>query len=175
MDPVLIWSGSIVFFLLFLSAGVHKITAPAYYRGLIGRYLPLPPVPAGVAGSVAGITEISTGILILLPVSRPVAAWCALALLLAYFLLIMTGLLRGLDMDCGCSGPLGRQKLSVWLLFRNLVLAAGVWLLTMPSTSRLTGVADIMIVVCSSAALIMIYISFEHLLANQEKLASLRS
>jgi len=175
MDPVLLWSGAIALSLLFLSAGLHKIRSPEYYRDLIVRYVRLPLALAGAAGFMAGVIEICTGLLLLLPATRILGAWWAVGLLLAYFFLMTAGLVRGLDMDCGCSGPLGSQKLSGWLLFRNLILTMMAWLLTIPSSSRLTGAIDIVIVLCASVVLIAIYLSFEQLLSNREKLTWLRS
>lgn len=111
----------------------------------------------------------------MLPDTRFAAACGALGLLMLYSLLIAVSLLRGLDMDCGCSGPLGRQKLSPWLLLRNGLLLLCAWLPTNPSTNRVTGFGDLLIILCSSAALILVYLAFEQLLSNRDKLVLLRS
>ena len=175
MDPVVLWCVAIAYAALFLSAGLHKVGTPEYYAGVINKHIPLPPawLPMAVAGTA--IIEICTGMLFLHPLSRQPAAWCALGLLLVYLAVITAGLLRGLDVDCGCSGPLHGQKLSNWLVCRNLVLAVGAWIMTVPSTGRVMGMADIVIIVCSSVVLIMLYISFELLLVNRDKLILLRS
>ena len=175
MDPVLIWTSAIVLSGLFLTAGLHKVWASAYYRGLISGYTGLSPTCAGMTGKVLALMEISTGTLIMLPDTRFAAACGALGLLMLYSLLIAVSLLRGLDMDCGCSGPLGRQKLSPWLLLRNGLLLLCAWLPTNPSTNRVTGFGDLLIILCSSAALILVYLAFEQLLSNRDKLVLLRS
>lgn len=174
MDPVLIWTSAIVLSGLFLSAGLHKAYAPAYYRSLIGGYTGLPAALTGLAGKVLALAEISVGALLLLPAARIAAAYGALGLLSLYSLLIGIGLLRGLEMDCGCSGPLSRKKLSSWLLLRNGVLLLCAWLPTIPSTNRVTGFEDLLIILCSSAALIFIYLAIEQLLSNNDKLVLLR-
>lgn len=175
MDPVLIWTCAIVLSGLFLTAGLHKAYAPAYYRGLISGYTGLHPALAGLSGKALAFIEITVGALILFPVARTAGAWCMLGILSLYSLLIAISLLRGLDMDCGCSGPLGRQKLSPWLLLRNGVLLLCAWAPTNPSTNRVIGFEDLLIILCSSAALIFVYLAFEQLLSNRDKLVLLRS
>ena len=175
MDPVLIWTAAIILSGLFLAAGLHKACAPSYYRGLISGYTGLPVTLAGLAGNVLALTEISVGALLLLPDCRFNAACGAMGLLVLYSLLISISLLRGLDMDCGCSGPLSRQKLSPWLLLRNGMLLLCAWVPTNPSTERMTGVGDLLIILCSSAAVIFVYLAFEQLLSNREKLILLRN
>jgi len=175
MDPVLIWSAAIILSGLFLTAGWHKLTAPAYYRDLIGTYLGLPPAPARLGGSLIAFTELSIGVLLLLPAFRIFAAWGAVGLLLVYSLLIAVSLLRGLDMDCGCSGPLARQHLSPWLLVRNAVLFMVAWGATQPVSDRGIGVGDYLVILCASITLMCIYLACEQLLSNRDKLALLRS
>lgn len=175
MDPVLIWITAIILSGLFLTAGFHKAYAPVYYRGLISGYTGLPVALAGLAGNVLALTEISVGALLLLPAYRFNAACGAMGLLVLYSLMISISLLRGLDMDCGCSGPLGRQKLSPWLLLRNGVLLLCAWVPTNPSTDRMTGPGDLLIILCSSVAVIIVYLAFEQLLSNREKLVLLRN
>lgn len=175
MDPVLIWSGTVVLCGLFLSAGWHKISAPAYYRDLIAAYTGLPAAVAGPAGGGVAVIEISLGLSLLLPVSRMAAAWAMLGLLLLYTGLIAVSLARGLNMDCGCAGPHRKLKLSPWLLFRNAVLIGLAWLLTLPPSNRATGVDDLLIVLFSSSAFLLVYIAFEQLLSNQDRLVLLRN
>jgi uncharacterized membrane protein YphA (DoxX/SURF4 family) len=175
VDPVLIWTAAILLSGLFLSAGWHKTGSPAYYRDLISGYTGLPAAWAGVARNGVALVELAAGILLLVPASRNAAAWGAFGLLSGYSLVISVSLARGLEMDCGCSGPNGGLKLSPWLLFRNLVLIMSAWLLTYPASNRLTGLVDCLIILCSSAALILIYLAFEQLLSNREKLALLRN
>ena len=171
MDPVLIWTSVIVLSGLFLSAGLHKVSAPAYYRGLISGYTGLPERLAGPAGTLLALTEISVGALLLLPAARIGTACGALGLLTLYSLLIAISL----EMDCGCSGPLGRQRLSPWLLLRNGTLLLCAWLPTNPALNRETDFRDLLIILCSSAALLFIYLAFEQLLSNREKLLVLRN
>lgn len=174
MDPVLIWSISIMLSGLFLTSGWHKVTAPAYYRDLIGAYTGLPAFPADLGGRVMAFTEISIGVLLLLPASRIVVAWVAVVLLLVYSLLIASSLLRGLDMECGCSGPLARQRLSPWLLVRNSVLLTVAWGVTRPALDRGMGPGDYLVILFSSVTLMCLYLACEQLLSNRDKLVLLR-
>lgn len=175
MDPVLVWTCAIVLSGLFLSAGWHKSIAPAYYGDLISAYTGLPVAVARITGCVVAIVEISFGLLLLLPAPRMGAAWATLGLLLLYTGLIGVSLARGLNMDCGCAGPHRRLKLSPWLLLRNALLIMFAWLLTYPPSNRTTGVSDLLVVLFSSSVSILIYLAFEQLLSNWDRLALLRS
>lgn len=175
MDPVFIWTAVILLSALLLTAGWHKTSSPAYYRELIRAYTGLPAALAGLGGKLTALTEICVAVLLLLPATRIASAWVAVALLLLYSLLITISLLRGLAMDCGCSGPLGRQRLCPWLLVRNGALLLLAWVPTHPSLNRVTGTEDYLIILCSSAALICIYLACEQLLSNRDKLVLLRS
>lgn len=175
MDPVLLWTCAVGLSGLFLSAGWHKTAAPAYYRDLISTYTGLPAAAAEIARHGAALGELLVGLLLLLPVSRMAAAWAALGLLVLYTVLIAVSLARGLNMDCGCAGPYRKLKLSPWLLFRNAVLLGLAWLLTRSPSNRATGIEDLLIVVFASAVSVLIYIAFEQLLSNQDRLALLRN
>lgn len=175
MDPVAVWIASILTALLFISASGHKLIAPEYYRTLIMQYVPVTKMIATAIQLVLGLAELGIGMLMLLPMARQQVAWLAVALLVFYLLLIAVSLLRGLDMDCGCSGPLNKQKLSPWLLFRNVVLIIVALMATTPVTDRMLGLADNLLILLVSSAAILIYISFEQMLVNQEKLMLLRS
>jgi len=175
MDPVVIRIACILTALLFISAGGHKLSAPEYYRTLIMKYVPVPKMIAKAIQLVLGLAELGMGMLMLLPMARQQVAWLAVAFLVFYLLLIAVSLLRGLDMDCGCSSPLNKQKLSPWLLFRNVVLIIVALMATTPATDRMLGWSDNLLILLVSSAAILIYISFEQILVNQEKLILLRS
>lgn len=174
MDPVIIWSASILLSILFIVSGWHKINAPEYYRDLIQKYVPISKPLATIAQTLLGILEIGTGFLLFVPVTRPDAALIAVALLLCYLLLIAISLIRGLDMDCGCSGPVNEQKLSPWLLPRNAGLVMMAYLLTLTQSHRLLGIADALLILVVCTVSLCIYLSFEQLLVNQNKLILLR-
>ena len=175
MDPVLIWTSTLILSGLLLTAGWHKSTAPGYYRDLIAAYTGMPGTPAALARCGVVVTELAFGLLLLLPASRITAAWATLGLLVSYSGLIAVSLARGLNMDCGCAGPHRKLKLSPWLLFRNAVLIGLAWLLTYPQSSRVIGVGDMLVVLLSSSVSILIYLTFEQLLSNQDGLVLLRN
>ena len=175
MDPVLIWTSAIILSGLLLTAGWHKSAAPGYYRDLISAYTGMPASLAAPARCGVVLLELASGLLLLLPASRMIAAWATLGLLLSYSGLIAVSLARGLNMDCGCAGPHRRLKLSPWLLFKNAVLIGLAWLLTYPQSSRVIGVGDMLVVLLSSSVSILIYLTFEQLLSNQDGLVLLRN
>ena len=175
MDPLYHWSVAIMMSALLFSVGWHKFNSPAYYRDLIGRYTGVHAMLAAAAARVLAVVEISAAILLLLPGTRVAAAWGVTGLLSVYTLLIAVSLWRGLDMDCGCSGPLARQRLSPWLLLRNAVLLLLAWMLTLPGSGRALGVTDCLVILCAGFTLLCIYLACEQLLSNRDKLILLRS
>ncbi len=175
MDPVLYWMAVISIALLFLGAGWHKLQSPAYYRVLIQKYVPVSPGLAAAGQTAVGLVETGIAIGILIPQLRVIAAWLAAAVLFLYLLLMLVSLLRGLDMDCGCSGPVARQKITPWLLLRNAVLAGVAVIITLPVTDRTVGLADGLVITLAALVTVLCYISLEQLLANRDQLVSLRN
>jgi len=176
MDPVLSWLASLVLFALFATSGWHKLYYPSYYRSLIRSYIPVS-LSLAVAGQVSfGTIEIAVATGLLLAPVRSLSAWLAAALLFFYLLLILSSLVRGRDMDCGCSGPAGEQRISPWLLLRNTVLIGlAVAAAAPPVADRTMGVADGLVVAFAGLAAVLFYLSFEQLLNNRGRLASLRN
>lgn len=174
MDPVIIWIGSILIAALFITAGWHKLNHPDYYRVLIMKYIPMPGSWSVRVQWLVGSAEIAIACFIILPATRQLSAWMAVGLLIFYSLLLAISLLRGLDIDCGCSGPFNKQRLSPWLLLRNTLLTGIAFMATWQPVERLLGFQDYLLIGLASMVAVFIYISFEQLLENQEKLSLLR-
>ena len=111
--------------MLFGSSGLGKLVRPAYYSGLIGTWLPLQPAMARALAFVLGLTELAVALALTRASTLRGASAAAVTLLLVYFAILAWLLYRGrTDLDCGCGGSAGRQKIRGRLLVRNLALAA---------------------------------------------------
>ena len=102
-------------------------------------------------------------------------------MLLAAVLLVISGMAIGVnilrgkrDIDCGCSGPLGRQPLSGWLLWRNASLV----LIALYASSQMVvqsiGWFDWVVILFGSLLAILLYQICERLSFNSHLLVRLR-
>lgn len=123
---------SLFFSYLFLMAGIHKISRPAYVKDIIVNYRIIPERVTPLVARLLPLVECAVGAGLLIPGLRAVAGWCVLGLLLLYTLAIAVNLFRGRDkVDCGCGGATQRQYLSKGLLLRNLLLAGAALLMVL--------------------------------------------
>lgn len=101
-------------------------------------------------------------------VRDPVLAAVALVLLLGLFSgAIAINLIRGrTDIDCGCFGPVLRQKLSGWLLLRNLALIVLAAAVALPEASRSIHPLDGVTIAFGAATLTMLYVSANYAIGN---------
>lgn len=173
MDP-LSWIAALLLAALFFTSGWHKLRTPIYYQALIQKYLPVSPGIAAAAQTLLGITELLLAAALLFPLMRVTAAGMAFALLGAYLLMMGIALVRGVDMDCGCSGPMARQKLGAWMLLRNLLLMAVATVLLVPPLDRALTATDLLLVMTAAITAALFYVTAEQLFANHNRLQQLR-
>lgn len=170
---------------LFLSAGVSKLNPVNrhFYTEVLNDYGVALPDLARVLVWLLGVVEVLAAIFIILPTSRLLGAILCGALLMMYFCVIAQKIRQGkLDMNCGCAGPGGLVTLSPMLLLRNALLIGLLILLAatlIPSGFSLSSIQafgiDIWLLsLVVAVMMIFIYLSAEHLLANQQKLALLK-
>jgi len=67
--------------LFYVVAGVTHFTAPGFFRQIVPPGLPAP----GLLVAVSGVAEIALGALVMVPATRPLAAWGIIALLVAVY------------------------------------------------------------------------------------------
>ncbi|MGI9288635.1 MAG: MauE/DoxX family redox-associated membrane protein [Pseudomonadales bacterium] len=169
-------SNSIAVFLLwlFLSTGIHKLQ-PAnrgYYATVFSNYGMSAPAIARLLPKLVGAVEIAIGVLVALPNTRVVGVVAAVTALLVYLLLMARQLWLGKkDMDCGCTGPLGDSKISDRLLFRNGVLIALALCCLLPGQGF--GIQNVELIFAFALLLILLYLSVEQLISNDQKLERL--
>jgi hypothetical protein len=124
--------------LLMLAAALPKLRAPDEFVGVVRNFRLLPGSLATVAGRVLPWMELALAPALLWSETRVPAAWITLALMLVFALAVAINLARGRrEIDCGClriSHGKG-ERISAGLVLRDLVFAAGAWLLTQGATS----------------------------------------
>ena len=92
-------------------------------------------------------------------------------LLLGYAAAIGVNLLRGrVRIDCGCGGAAGRERLSWWLVGRNVVCAAAAFAASSPAGLRDLGWMDAFSTVAAVAVLSALYVATDQLIANAARM-----
>src|SRR5262249_4609965 len=87
---------------------------------------------------------------------------------------IMLNLARGRrEIDCGCFGPMMRQRLSGWLVVRNIALAMMVATANANPELRTLLPLDYVTIVSGGLAVVILYIVMNYLLANAPMIAGL--
>ncbi|MCX8101546.1 MAG: methylamine utilization protein MauE [Geminicoccaceae bacterium] len=162
--PALHWASALVLAGIFLPSAWSKLRAIDEVIGVVADYRILPePLVEPFARALPWL-EIATGLLLLLPPTRPFGAVLGAGLLLVFAVAMAVNLARGRrEIDCGCF--LGRQKERIgWpLVARNLLLASAAALLLVEPAALLPRPAELVPVLFGSAALLALYAAFSRL------------
>jgi hypothetical protein len=174
MDPTIDVTVRGALALLFAAASVHKLRAPAFFRGTLADYrvMPAAAVPAVAWLVPAAEAAVACGLVV-----RRVPGLLGAAVLLAtYGLAIGVNLARGRrDLDCGCAGPAARRPISGWLVARNVTLALVALAAALPVEARALTWIDAVTVTGATVALAAVYAATDRLLAQAPAVARLRS
>ena len=152
--------------LLFASAALHKLIDPARFGEAFRAYELLPASLAWVS-ALLPVFELVVAAALLPAASRSGAAAAGAALLLLYAAAMAVNLGRGRrDLDCGCGGPSARRTIGPWMVWRNLLLAALLAVLLLPSAPRPLGAVDALTIGAGTAVAALLYMTLEVLLAR---------
>jgi hypothetical protein len=112
----------IVIAVLFALAGGLKLLDPAAFAAEINRYQLIPWWGCALLALFLPWLEICVGIgLLTRSFSLGALTWIT-ALLVVFCLALLSAMLRGLSIDCGCFGRIWQSTGTFWPLVRNLVL-----------------------------------------------------
>jgi Methylamine utilisation protein MauE len=166
MDPAVGALLAGAFALLFASAALHKLVDPARF-GAAFRAYELVPAPLVWVAGLLPVLELAVAAALLPALSRSGAAAAGAALLLLYAAAMAVNLVRGRrDLDCGCGGPSARRTIGTWMVWRNLLLAALLAALWLPSAPRPLGAVDALTIGAGTAAAALLYMALDVLLAR---------
>jgi len=176
MDPVvdLTLRGGLA--LLFLVAASHKWRDPARFRATLIDYRILPEATAGPVAVLLVGAELAVAVALLTPAWRTLGLVGACGLLVLYGFAIAVNLGRGRrHLDCGCVGPALRRPISVQLVVRNAVLAAGALLALGPVATRPLVWVDALTLAAALASSSALYAAVDRMLAEAPLRARLGS
>ena len=106
---------------VFIWAGFFKISNPLGFAQSIANYQAFPIALSFFLALVLPWIEIICGFFLILGVLLRASALLFSALLIAFIVLVLITIFRGIDVDCGCFGSLNR-KVDYMLVLQDLVL-----------------------------------------------------
>ena len=101
---------------VFLVAGATKISDPGALAASIRSYeLGLPEWFVSLSAHALPYLEVLLGHYVLAGLFTRVSAWATNALTLVFFVALVQGAARGLEIDCGCFGSSAGETSNLWL------------------------------------------------------------
>lgn len=146
---------------IFLAAGVSKLRALDTFEGVVHNFRLLPESAARPVAYTLPIVELGVAMALLIPMSRTYAAWLVAGLLGVFTLAVVINLLRGRrEIDCGCFSSELKQKLSWWLVSRNVVLGGlALWVGMGAVTAHATAGVAWLLGSVTAVMVVMIYVA----------------
>jgi uncharacterized membrane protein YphA (DoxX/SURF4 family) len=110
---------------VFLCAGGLKIAEPVAFAGSVAAYKLLPTFGNYLVAATLPWVEVLCGLLLIIGYRVRAGTTLVLLMNLVFAVAIISAIVRGLDIDCGCFRQ-GGPKTSPWIaLLRDLALIAG--------------------------------------------------
>lgn len=125
---IVLWILALALAGIFIYAAVLKIVEPAEFAQSIKNYRMVPLALVNLMALILPWWEISAGAAILFPRWRKAAATILLGLGIVFAIAVLTAMIRGLDITCGCFGQhsarAGLETLAVdlFIIIASLVL-----------------------------------------------------
>ncbi len=113
---------------MFVYSGAVKIMAPVAFADSIASFamLPLPLINVFTLGLPP--FEVIVGGMLLAGRGVRLAALCSMVMMVVFLIAITQGMLRGLDIDCGCFGDTGSLFSNPWVIWvRDVILLWVSW------------------------------------------------
>jgi len=120
---------------VFIYAGVDKMRDPLQFADSIAAFAILPAAFINLLALSLPPFEVACGLLLLWPPTRRVGALAVALISVVFFSALLSALVRGLTLDCGCFGTGAPSRPRMWLeLGLDVVLAGGSLLIYLRST-----------------------------------------
>ena len=116
----------IILSVIFIYAGMEKISYPAGFSDSINNYKILPLFTVNFLAIILPWIELIAGVLLLFGIRVKENSFIISVLLSIFIIAIVISLIRGLNIDCGCFGTFSGSKVGIYKLIENsLLLIAG--------------------------------------------------
>jgi putative oxidoreductase len=122
---------------IFVYAGIDKIGEPQQFADNIAGFAILPAAFIDLLALTLPVFEIACGLLLLLPLTRRIGALAVALISVMFFIALLSAILRGLTLDCGCFGVGAPSRSKMWLeLGLDLVLFTAALFVYLRSRAR---------------------------------------
>ena len=108
--------------LIFILSGLEKINDLSSFSQSIENYRVIPLALVNIIAIIVPWLELIAGGLLLLGFYIKENSTIILVLLTAFTAAIISAVLRGLDIDCGCQGTFDGQKVGLFKIVENIAL-----------------------------------------------------
>jgi hypothetical protein len=161
--------------LLFASASAHKLRDLRRFDEIFAAYGFLTSLARWRLSRAIPILELAVAGGLLFDSSRPCAAAAGMVLLSIYAVAIAVNIGRGRrDLACGCGGPDDKRPIALWMVWRNIIVAAALAASLAPWTLRPLNLTDAVTVVFGVLTLALIYLCVDQLMLYMQRAAQLR-
>ncbi len=183
LDPLALRLITMLFALLLITAGAHKLGDLQRFQGVLKNYQILPAQSVGVFGLLMPCVEILIGLGWIFAWRIDLVSMLTAALLAVYAFAIGLNLFRGRSyIDCGCgfsstktlSDNTEIQQLSIWLVYRNILLILLALLANSEVKLRAFVMLDYFSIIAATIVLVFAYAAFNQLLVNHNAIDSWR-
>ena len=183
LDPLALRLITMLFALLLITAGSHKLGDLQRFQAVLKNYQILPAHTVGVLGLLLPCAEILIGLGWVFAWRLDLVSMMTAALLAIYAFAIGVNLFRGRTyIDCGCGFSATKkmsdngeiQQLSIWLVYRNMLLILLALLANTEIKLRAFVMLDYFSIIAATIVLVFAYGAFNQLLVNHNAIDSWR-
>jgi len=107
---------------VFIYSGIEKIINPTSFSEAVSNYKLLPDIFINFFAIILPWIELIAGLLLLFGIAVRENSLIINSLLIVFIAAITIGLIRGLNIDCGCFGTSGGTKIGFTKLLENIIL-----------------------------------------------------
>jgi uncharacterized membrane protein len=131
------WAGRLIVGAVFIYAAISKLLDPVAFAQDIANYQAFPHWTWNFAAAVVPVAELVGGIALITGFKRRAGSLVLGALTLAFMGLILSVIVRGIDLSCGCFGDATEASTVGWpLMLRDLGLLVAIVVAYLPPESR---------------------------------------
>lgn len=110
-----VWTVVLALAALFIYAGAAKLGDPLEFADTIAAFAILPAALVTLLALALPIFELGCGLLLLVPRTMRIGALAVALISVVFFSALLSALLRGLVLDCGCFGSGAPSRPRMWL------------------------------------------------------------
>lgn len=119
---------------VFVFAGLQKLFDPVAFAQDIANYQAFPYWTWNLAAAIVPVTEVLAGLAVLTGFKRRAGAIVLGSLTVAFLGLILSVIVRGIDLDCGCFGEAVESGSVGWpMVLRNVGLLVAIMAAYLPA------------------------------------------